>query len=330
MCKVSIIVPVYNKKEYLDSVLENIQQQEFDDFECILVDDGSTDGSQSICNSFSEKDDRFITIHQPNAGVSNARNTGLIKAKGKYITFIDADDTIDLDYLKKLVDDIEITNVDLVIASMKKTWDKSSRSEYYKTPYIGTQYFQDIIHDFCKIQYSSGLYGYCCGKIFRKELAKNIFFDPSINLAEDFDFYLKLYKRVEKIYFDPNCFYGYLQESINNSVKDDNKIDYLVQLKINLNTRKFLISKSCYNQNNRKIIDTKINDYIYFVILYSNRKDIKHKMTELYKLINTKDIIIDSSLSLKNIVLVLIKFKRVNSIKFVLYTYDFLRRFRRR
>lgn len=330
MCKLSIIVPVYNKKKYLYCILESIQQQEFNDFECILVDDGSTDGSESICDYFSKKDDRFITIHQSNAGVSNARNTGLIKARGKYITFIDADDSIERDYLKKLVSDIESTNVDLVIASMKKIWDKSSRIEYYTTPYSGIHYFQDIIHNFCEIQYSSGLYGYCWGKIFCRKLAKNIFFDPSITLAEDFDFYLKLYTRVEKIYFDQNCFYDYLQESINNSVKDDYKIDYSVQLKIILHNRDFLISKNCYDHINRKIIDTKINDYIYFVILYSNRKDIKNKIEELYKLINTDDIIIDNSLSLKNIILSLTKHKRSISIKFVLCIYDFLRKFRRK
>ena len=137
MCKVSIIVPVYNKKKYLNCVLENIQKQEFNDFECILVDDGSTDGSQNICDVFSKKDTRFITVHMSNSGVSNARNTGLKRARGSYITFIDADDSIDFNYLKKLADDIENTGADFIITGMKKYWEDTNNVEYLKTPING-------------------------------------------------------------------------------------------------------------------------------------------------------------------------------------------------
>lgn len=330
MCKVSIIVPVYNKKKYLNCVLENIQKQEFNDFECILVDDGSIDGSQNICDVFSKKDSRFITVHMSNSGVSNARNTGLMRARGKYITFIDADDSIDINYLKKLVDDIENTGADLVITGMKKYWEDTNNVEYLKTPINGLYTFKEILPQFAEIQLKTGIFGFCCGKIFKKEIANNIFFDVSISLAEDFDFYLKIYPKVKKVYFDAECFYGYLQESSNNSVKSDNQIDYLTQLKINLRYREFLKYMNSYSNSNQNIIDSRVNDYIYFVILYSNRKNIKNNVTELYKLINNDDIITNSNLSLKSIILWLIKFKRVSSIKFVLCIYDFLRQFRRR
>lgn len=330
MCKVSIIVPVFNKKKYLNGVLESIRQQEFNDFECILVDDGSIDGSQNICDVFSKKDTRFITVHMSNAGVSNARNTGLKRARGKYITFIDADDSIDINYLKKLVDDIENTGADLVITGMKKYWEDTNNVEYLKTPINGLYAFKEILPQFAEIQLKTGIFGFCCGKIFKKEIVNNIFFDASISLAEDFDFYLKIYPKVKKVYFDAECFYGYLQESSNNSVKSDNQIDYLTQLKINLRYREFLKYMNSYSNDNQNIIDSRVNDYIYFVILYSNRKNIKNNVTELYKLINNDDIITNSNLSLKSIILWLIKFKRVSSIKFVLCIYDFLRQFRRR
>ena len=330
MCKVSIIVPVFNKKKYLNGVLESIRQQEFNDFECILVDDGSTDGSQNICDVFSKKDTRFITVHMSNSGVSNARNTGLKRARGKYITFIDADDSIDINYLKKLVDDIENTGADLVITGMKKYWEDTNNAEYLKTPINGLYAFKEILPQFAEIQLKTGIFGFCCGKIFKKEIVNNIFFDASISLAEDFDFYLKIYPKVKKVYFDAECFYGYLQESSNNSVKSDNQIDYLTQLKINLRYREFLKYMNSYSNDNQNIIDSRVNDYIYFVILYSNRKNIKNNVTELYKLINNDDIITNSNLSLKSIILWLIKFKRVSSIKFVLCIYDFLRQFRRR
>ena len=330
MCKLSIIVPVYNKKKYLYCVLESIRKQEFNDFECILVDDGSTDGSQNICDVFSKKDTRFITVHMSNSGVSNARNTGLKRARGSYITFIDADDSIDFNYLKKLADDIENTGADFIITGMKKYWEDTNNVEYLKIPINGLYTFKEILPQFAEIQLKTGIFGFCCGKIFKKEIANNIFFDASISLAEDFDFYLKIYPKVKKVYFDAECFYGYLQESSNNSVKSDNQIDYLTQLKINLRYREFLKYMNSYSNNNQNIIDSRVNDYIYFVILYSNRKNIKNNVTELYKLINNDDIITNSNLSLKSIILWLIKFKRVSSIKFVLCIYDFLRQFRRR
>ena len=91
---VSIIVPVYNVREFLEESLESIAAQTYAGFECIIVDDGSTDGSGEMCDSFCAKDSRFRVIHQLNAGVGHARNAGLDEAKGEYILFVDPDDII--------------------------------------------------------------------------------------------------------------------------------------------------------------------------------------------------------------------------------------------
>ena len=88
----SIIIPVYNVAPYLHECLDSVREQTFADWECICVDDGSTDGSPAILDGYAEKDSRFCVIHQPNAGVSAARNKGLDAAKGKWIGFLDADD----------------------------------------------------------------------------------------------------------------------------------------------------------------------------------------------------------------------------------------------
>ena len=85
---ISIIIPVYNVKLYLDNCIQSVIQQSYTDFECILVDDGSTDGSSEICDQWAEKDNRIIIVHQPKGGVSSARNKGLEQAKGEYICFI--------------------------------------------------------------------------------------------------------------------------------------------------------------------------------------------------------------------------------------------------
>lgn len=96
----SIVVPVYNVEPYLRECLDSVVNQTFSDYECICVDDGSTDGSGSILDEYAAKDKRFIVIHKKNEGVSVARNTALEVVNGRYIVFIDADDAVFRDWLK--------------------------------------------------------------------------------------------------------------------------------------------------------------------------------------------------------------------------------------
>ena len=100
---VSIIIPIYNAERYLQECLESIRVQSYKDFEVILVDDGSTDKSASICNAFVEIDKRFHYYHKTNGGVSSARNAGLEKASGDWIAFIDADDWVSPHYLQTVL-----------------------------------------------------------------------------------------------------------------------------------------------------------------------------------------------------------------------------------
>lgn len=92
MPKISVIIPVYNVEKYLPECIDSILAQDFEDFECLMVDDGSTDGSAALCDSYVSKDSRFKVFHQPNQGVSAARNRGISEAKGEWIYFIDGDD----------------------------------------------------------------------------------------------------------------------------------------------------------------------------------------------------------------------------------------------
>ena len=99
---ISVIVPVYNAEKYLHECIESILSQSFTDFELILVDDGSTDSSPSICDEYSSKDAWLSSVHDINKGVSAARERGFRESKGDYICFVDADDRISRDYLKML------------------------------------------------------------------------------------------------------------------------------------------------------------------------------------------------------------------------------------
>ena len=101
---VSVITPVYNTEKYLDECIGSILLQSMTDFELLLIDDGSTDGSGAICDRYAEKDKRIRVFHIPNGGVSAARNLGLDNARGEFVVFVDSDDRITPDHLRQLAD----------------------------------------------------------------------------------------------------------------------------------------------------------------------------------------------------------------------------------
>lgn len=110
--QVSVIVPVYNVQHYILECLESIRNQSYSNIEVLLIDDGSTDGSASICDSYIEKDSRFKVWHVTNGGVSKARNIGMAKAQGKYVTFVDSDDIIHPRLIEVLLTSCEQNHAD--------------------------------------------------------------------------------------------------------------------------------------------------------------------------------------------------------------------------
>lgn len=119
MLQVSVIIPVYNSEKYLDSCITSVLNQTYNDFQLILVNDGSKDGSEDICRNYARKDKRIVVINQENKGVSAARNTGIENSTGKYITFLDSDDELEPQAIEWMVQDIEKYNADIV--SMSKS-----------------------------------------------------------------------------------------------------------------------------------------------------------------------------------------------------------------
>lgn len=103
---ISIIVPVYNTREYLERCVKSLQAQTLREIEIILVDDGSTDGSGELCDSFGESDARIRVFHKENGGSSSARNLGILRARGEYLGFVDSDDYVDADMYERLYDAI--------------------------------------------------------------------------------------------------------------------------------------------------------------------------------------------------------------------------------
>lgn len=273
--KVTIIIPIYNKKKYFSALRECLLNQTFSDFECIFVDDGSTDGSGELCDNLCREDERFIVYHVRNAGVSNARNIGLKCAKGRYVTFIDADDTFHNEYIENLYTCIDQTDAKLVITSSIKVWSNSDKQIPIEVPFLGEVSMEKILPHFMKEQLNNGIFGFCWGKIMERDLLTNKFFDINLKLAEDLSFYLSIYPDLDMIFFDNHPYYYYLQEAMNSSMqKPDWEIDYLAQLKILLQIKKYLEIKKQLSGENLKLLSSRIFDYVFFSIYYAPKNSI--------------------------------------------------------
>lgn len=289
--KLTIIIPVYNKVRYVSGLLEQVRAQTFSDYECLLIDDGSADGSGAVCDEFAAMDPRFRVFHIPNGGVSHARNVGLDAATGEYITFIDSDDGIRPDYLENLVRCIKESGADLVISGYEKV-DVGGRVLQTVVPdRVGIVPFFELLPSFAGEQLRSGLYGCCVAKIFPRTLVQNIRFDESLKLAEDFDFYLNLYEIIDTVCLDDHTGYLYLQEAENSTGNTaSERIDYLAQLRINLHYRSMLQKHCAYTGENRRIVEGRLSDYAYFVLFHTPMPHYRERFETLYSLCRAEQI----------------------------------------
>lgn len=198
--KISVIVPVYNTEKWLRRCIDSILGQTFADFELLLIDDGSTDGSGAICDEYAEADQRVRVFHKPNGGVSSARNLGLDNAKGKWITFADADDWIDVDYFDKVMAADCCNIADTIVSNFKNV--HKGGTDIYKYNHKG----EDLVRSIRKLLITMG--GTCVwAKFFRKELIRkhNIIFPMGIRYCEDFRFCTEAYLYSSNIGYVNSC-----------------------------------------------------------------------------------------------------------------------------
>lgn len=262
--KISIIIPVYNKEKYLDKSIKSILNQTYENFELIIINDGSTDNSSTICHKFEQKDKRIKVIDTENYGVSNARNIGLKKAKGKYIQFIDADDYIENNMLENMVKIVEKYNPDIIINAIQMVNHKKENITNIVPTFDGITDINDVMESFAEIQKTTGIYGYVHNKFIKKSIIDNndLRFDKNIWLAEDLDFCLDLYKYISNVYFCKKAYYHYLQEAENSSTTSNKEHDYLQQATIILKEKELLDSKKKLNEKNLNIIRLIITNFV--------------------------------------------------------------------
>ena len=175
--KISIIVPVYNVERYLRPCLDSILSQTFTDFEAILVDDGSTDQSGTICDEYAAKDSRFVVVHKQNEGVAKARISGFEHSKGELITFIYSDDYVSPDYLEKLSLPIITDGADMVSCSFIIV---ENGKERFPASYITGMFKDEQIPYFIRNHYfyssktrTYGMTCYLCTKMVNRSFVSN-------------------------------------------------------------------------------------------------------------------------------------------------------------
>ena len=212
---ISIIVPCYNQAEFLSATLDSVLEQTATNWECIIVNDGSTDNTEVIAKDYVAKDDRFIYILQQNNGSSSARNTGIKQAKGEYILPLDADDLIGSTYIEKVL----------------KAYDdnKNLRLVYCRANKFGVEnHFWDLV----PYSYQNLLINNCifCSAIYRKSSWQeiggyNVNFKSGL---EDWDFWIRLLDLQSEVYQIPDVLFYYRikQISRNNSIENNDQEYY--------------------------------------------------------------------------------------------------------
>lgn len=212
---ISIVIPIYNAEKYLEECLNSIKSQTYKNFEVIMVNDGSKDDSETICMNFLRSDSRFRYLKKENGGVSSARNVGLDNVEGDYVTFIDADDWVDENYLELLITTVKKNHSDIVVSSYKQF---NNIDVFYLRSYtIQEKYLlnfekmdrDDFLTIFPKLMSINVCFNNAVAKLFRKELVNNLRFDTSIKYGEDLDFYFRLYLNVDSISYVDEPTYVY-------------------------------------------------------------------------------------------------------------------------
>ena len=206
---ISVIVPIYNVECYLKTCIDSIVNQTYSNLEIILVDDGSPDKSPEICDEYAKNDSRVKVIHQENGGLAHARNVGIAKSSGEYLTFIDSDDYVSNDYVESLYKGIAELGADISLASFYPFKDDEAclqTSELCAYEIISKE---NAIRRYCFINVGCSMpFISACNKIYRRSLFDGIEF-PKGKLYEDAFTTYKLIDRAKKIVFTTSKFYFY-------------------------------------------------------------------------------------------------------------------------
>lgn len=200
MEKVSIIIPVYNGEYTIEQTIKSALNQTYENVQIVVINDGSKDNTASICERLAEQHSNIILIHKENGGVSAARNTGLERAEGKYIAFLDADDTIEPDFCEKLVQAIESEHAQMAVCGYYNESEKDI-TEWMPQKWSSSQQCAEGLIK------TGGIY-YIWNKLFLKEKITHSF-DVNKSMSEDLEFVCNYMTGIEKTASVQECLYHY-------------------------------------------------------------------------------------------------------------------------
>ena len=222
---ISVVVPIYNTSKYLPRCLNSIINQTYKNLEIICINDGSTDNSLSILQNYAQKDSRIKITTQKNAGLSAARNTGITKSTGKYITFVDSDDEISHNMLEKLLVSLQKNDADISVCSFKEIYPDGKITHFNKVSSTQTYTTEQSLKAMLQEQ---GFMLSATMKLFLTTYFKNIQF-PIGKLHEDIGTTYKLIMRAHRVTFVPEelYFYHHHGESITSKKFDERKLDII-------------------------------------------------------------------------------------------------------
>lgn len=224
---ISIIVPVYGVEAYLGRCMESLLSQTYENIEIILVDDGSPDNCPALCDAYKAQDARVRVIHQENAGLSGARNTGLCEARGEYIAFVDSDDYVAADYIKTLYELLVESESDISqckFAYVSGEPLESGKSRSYKV-YRGESLMEQLYGPEQEATY----FVVAWNKLYKRELFSEIRY-PKGRIHEDEATTYRLFDKAKKLAFTERVLYGYFTENTGSitSVFSKKRLDWLL------------------------------------------------------------------------------------------------------
>lgn len=218
---ISLVVPIYNVEKYLDKCIKSLIDQTYNNIEIILVNDGSTDNSIEICEKWRKLDSRIIIINKENGGLSDARNFGINVANGRYLCFIDSDDFVGKDMIKKLYESIKKYKADISICNRYHIFDNGNKFIKFK------QNEDDLVMTNEEAIFQMNNFEYfdmsVCTKMFKKELFDDLKF-PKGKISEDFYVMYKLLDKSTVIIYISEPLYYYYQRS--GSISKNREINY--------------------------------------------------------------------------------------------------------
>lgn len=195
---ITIIIPVFNTERYLARCIESVKRQSYSEWELLLIDDGSTDSSGEICETYGEQDERIKTYHTQNQGPAAARAYGVEHAKGELIMFIDSDDWVDTRILEILKRQMDMESLQIACCIFKNVDAKGHEYHVQKFnfPFIDCMTAEDCIYHMHHTRYLSGS---PCTKLYRKELFKEIDFCENVTIGEDYAMVLQLVEKAKRV-----------------------------------------------------------------------------------------------------------------------------------